>query len=117
MQLICGIPQIERGLQNAFDRAGRDTNVDIEALWHRSLARLVFLTIGYIKKLALTDTVGCLKWFVEQLGAFCAMRGVVQWIDRARYRQLGTPSLTVIMHNLYDDAITFRCLCCSTLTV
>lgn len=98
MQLICGIPHIERGLQNAFDRAGRDTIVDIEALWHHSLARLVFLTVGHIKKLALTDTVGCLKWFVDQLGAFPAMRDVVQWLDRPRYRQLGPPSLTCAIY-------------------
>ncbi len=89
MQFLTGVPHIEYGLQSAFTVAGKDTKKDVDKLWTGSLARLVVNTIGHIKCAAATDSVGDLRWFVEELGdRFPAMQDVVRWIDRKRYTQL-----------------------------
>jgi len=97
MQFLTGFPHIEYGLQSAFTVAGKDTKKDIEELWTNSLARLVLINIVHIKRAAATDSVGDLRWFVEELGdRFPAMQDVVRWIDRKRYTQLKPVSTTTV---------------------
>jgi len=94
---LTGFPHIEYGLQSAFTVAGKDTKKDIEELWTNSLARLVLINIVHIKRAAATDSVGDLRWFVEELGdRFPAMQDVVRWIDRKRYTQLKPVSTTTV---------------------
>ncbi|DBA72492.1 TPA: hypothetical protein ACH3X2_010257 [Trebouxia sp. C0005] len=85
LQILTGIPHIEHGLQSAFVVAGRQARPDTQKLWTNSLARLVVNAIQHIKSVAATDSVGDLKWFVEELGRrFPAMQNVVQWLDQER---------------------------------
>ena len=96
LQFMTGIPHIEYGLQRGFVVAGLETRQDIQKLWTDSLARLVLNSIGHIKRAAATDSVGDLRWFVEELGRFPAMQDVVQWRDRKRYTQLESASTTTV---------------------
>lgn len=94
---MTGIPHIKQGLKNTFLVAGKDTRPDIQRLWTDSLAQLVVNAIKHIKSAAATDSVGDLRWFVEELGRrFPAMQDVVQWIDRKRYTQLESESTTTV---------------------
>lgn len=97
LQILTGIPHIEHGLQSAFVVAGRQARPDTQKLWTNSLARLVVNAIQHIKSVAATDSVGDLKWFVEELGRrFPAMQNVVQWLDQERYTQLESASTTTV---------------------
>lgn len=67
---------------------------------------------SYHQVVALSDTVGCFKLFLAQLGVVLVMRDVVQWLDQPRHRQVGPASVTVNKHNN-----TLRSLRCSILIV
>ena len=87
MQFLSGIPLIEDGLESAFKAAGKDTDVRVQELWDKSLARKILCAVEYVKRSAVENTVGDLGWFVDKLAEVKALQGLVQWYGEDRYEQ------------------------------